>query len=475
MVRNDSRPHREGLPEKHSAVIRELVVPIMRAGRIVAIVGVGNKPTDYTDQDVAIVSHLGDVAWVVVERKVAEHAREDSETRYRAAAEALREVDRNRTQFLAMLSHELRNPLAPIKSSLYVLGRAVPGGDQAQRAQEVIDRQVGQLSLLVDDLLDATRISSGKVHLKLERLDLNDLVRRTGEDHLPLFEKNGVRLEVTLAANPLIVKADRARITQVVGNLLNNAAKFTGQGGSTRVSVARDEGKGQAVVHVADTGVGMSPEILGRLFERFTQADRTLDRSKGGLGLGLALVKGLVEMHCGEVSAHSAGPGQGAEFIVRLPLDDVQVVAKTEASAAERHARRVLVIEDNVDAADSLGEALELSDHEVEVAYSGSEGLEKAYRFKPNVVLCDIGLPGMDGYEVARAFRSDETLKRTYLVALSGYALPDDLERAADAGFDRHLAKPPSLEKLEELFAEAPERSTDTPTEAPTPSPAPMH
>jgi two-component system CheB/CheR fusion protein len=464
VIRNDgpSSPHREGLLEGPAAVGRELVVPIIRSDQVVAIVAVGNRPTDYTDQDVVVVSHLADVTWVVVERMIAERAREESERLYREAAEALREVDRNRTQFLAMLSHELRNPLAPIKSSLYILDRAVPGGDQAKRAQVVIDRQVGQLSRLVNDLLDATRISSGKVQLKLERTDLNEVVRRTVEDHRSVFEKNGVQLEVTSAEVPAIVMADWARIAQVIGNLLNNAAKFTGRGGSTRVSVARDEGARQAVVCVADTGVGISPEILGRLFERFTQADRTLDRSAGGLGLGLALVKGFVELHGGEVSANSAGPGQGSEFIVRLPLDAVQVVAKSEVPVAERHARRVLVIEDNVDAADSLGEALELNDHEVEVAYTGPEGLLKARQFKPDVVLCDIGLPGMDGYEVARAFRSDEVLKGIFLVALSGYALPEDLERSASAGFHRHIAKPPSLEGLEALLEKVPHHSAGT-------------
>jgi two-component system CheB/CheR fusion protein len=395
----------------------------------------------------------------ISERREIEAARAESDGHYREAAEALREADRHRTQFLAMLSHELRNPLAPIKNSLYILDRAEADGDQAKRARAVIDRQVGQLSRLIDDLLDATRISSGKVRLKLELLD-----------------QNGVHREARLAAGPVVVKADWARIAQVVGNLLTNAAKFTGRGGNTRVSVSRD-GMGGAEVHVADTGMGMSPEILGRLFEPFTQADRTLDRSRGGIGLGLALVKGFVDLHCGEVSAHSAGPGQGAEFIVRLPLDVVQDVAKakdkakTEPSAAERRPRRVLIIEDNVDAADSLREALELNHHEVEAAGTGSEGLEKAHRFKPDVVLCDIGLPGMDGYEVARAFRSDEALKGTFLVALSGYALPDDLERAANAGFHRHLAKPPSMEKLEDLLAEAPQRPQDKPARTRTSRP----
>ena len=397
----------------------------------------------------------------ISERRGIEAAREESERHYHEAAEALREADRNRTQFLAMLSHELRNPLAPIKNSLYILDRAVAGGDQAKRAQAVIARQVEQFSRIIDDLLDTTRILSGKVQLKLKLLDLNEVVRQTVEDHRSVFEQNGVHLEASLAARPVVVKADWARMAQVVGNLLTNAAKFTERGGNTRVSVGRD-GMGGAEVHVADTGMGMSPEILGRLFEPFTQADRTLDRSRGGIGLGLALVKGFVELHRGEVSAHSAGPGQGAELIVRLPLDIVQDVAKTEdktePSTAERRPRRVLIIEDNVDAADCLREALELNDHEVEAASTGPEGLEKAHRFKPDVVLCDIGLPGMDGYEVARAFRSDEALKGIFLVALSGYAGTKDLERAADAGFHRHLAKPLSIERLEDLLANVPHR-----------------
>jgi two-component system CheB/CheR fusion protein len=394
------------------------------------------------------------------ERRGIEEAREESDKRYREAAEALREADRNRTQFLVMLSHELRNPLAPIKSSLYILDRATAGGDQAKRAQEVIGRQVEQLSRIIDDLLDTTRISMGKVHLKRELLDLNEVVRETVEDHRSAFEQNGVHLEARLAPGPVVVKADWARIVQVVGNLLTNAAKFTERGGNTRVSVSRD-GMGGVQVHVADTGTGMSPETLGNLFEPFTQADRTLDRSRGGIGLGLALVKGFVELHSGEVSARSAGPGQGSEFIVRLPLDDVQDVAKTKPLAAERRPRRILIIEDNVDAADSLREALELNDHVVEAASTGREGLEKAHRFKPDVVLCDIGLSGMDGYEVARAFRSDQALKGTFLVALTGYSLPEDLERAANAGFHLHVAKPLSIENLEELLAKAPQRPPD--------------
>ncbi|HEY3451604.1 MAG TPA: PAS domain S-box protein [Myxococcales bacterium] len=368
------------------------------------------------------------------------------------ANEQLVEVDRRKNEFLATLSHELRNPLAPIKNSIYVLERAEPGGDQARRAQAVIDRQVSQLARLVDDLLDVTRISRNKVHLKYEKIDLNEIVRRTVEDHRSLFDQAGIRLEATFAPNPVIVSADWARLAQAIGNLLANAAKFTPKGGTTQVEVARDGARRLAMVRVADTGAGMSGETLARLFQPFAQADRTLDRSKGGLGLGLALVKGLVEMHCGEVTAHSLGHGQGSEFRVWLPLDASAAVAAPVGPAERRRPRRLLIIEDNVDSADSLREVLTLEGHLVEVAYSGPEGLERARLFKPDLVLCDIGLPEMDGYQVARAFRADEALKAMHLVALSGYAMPEDLDRAAQSGFERHLAKPPSPEKIEETL-----------------------
>ncbi len=237
---------------------------------------------------------------------------------------------------------------------------------------------------------------------------------------------------------------------------MQNAAKFTSKGGCTRVSVAVESR--EAVVRVADDGVGMSGETLERLVQPFAQAEQSIDRSKGGLGLGLALARGLVELHGGTVSARSEGLGRGTEMIVRLPMDTgaALAVAATRTSAA-RVRRRVLIVEDNEDAADSLSEALSFGDHEVAVAYNGPDAIAKAREFRPDVVLCDIGLPGMDGYEVARAFRADDALKETFLVALTGYALPEDLQRAADAGFERHLPKPPSLEKLEETLASLPE------------------
>jgi two-component system, chemotaxis family, CheB/CheR fusion protein len=374
-------------------------------------------------------------------------------TARRRAEEALRESDRRKTEFMALLSHELRNPLAPISNSVYILERAVPGSEQARRAIAVINRQVGQLAHLVDDLLDVTRISLNKVQLERERLELNEVVRRTMEDHRSLFEHAEVNVELAPAAQPLFIRGDRARLAQLVGNLLQNAAKFTGHGGTVTVSLASDSVAGNAVIRFADTGMGMAPDVLARLFQPFVQADTTLNRGKGGLGLGLALVKGLAELHGGDVAAHSAGLGQGTEFVVRLPLD----VAKADepqpaAPKPETSPRRVLIIEDNVDAADSLREALDCSGHHVSVAYNGPDGIDRARAFKPDVVLCDVGLPGMSGYDVARAFRADAALRSTHLVALTGYAQAEDRQRAADAGFDGHIAKPMSLKKIEDVL-----------------------
>ncbi len=375
----------------------------------------------------------------------------------RAANLRLAEDDRRKNEFLAVLSHELRNPLAPIRNSLYILEHAAPGGDRARRAQAVIDRQASQLARLVDDLLDVTRITRNKIEIQHQRLDLNEVVRSTLEDQRSQFEDGEVELRLSAAADRVFVNGDWNRLSQAVGNLLQNAGKFTGRGGSVTVSVSAESPSGQAVIRVADTGLGIAPDVLPRLFQPFMQADSTLDRSKGGLGLGLALVKGLVELHGGTVSARSDGLGKGAEFVVRLPLDRSRPPdAVAPSTSREPSPRRVLIIEDNVDAAVSLREALELGGHVVEVAHGGPDGLAKARGFHPEVVLCDIGLPGMDGYEVGRRFRADKATKGAFLVALTGYVLPEDLQRAQKAGFELQLAKPPDMEQLQEILATLP-------------------
>lgn len=381
-----------------------------------------------------------------LEQRVAERTRE-----LQRANQRLEQTDRRKNDFLATLSHELRNPLAPISNSLHVLDRATPGGDQARRAKEVLDRQVAHLSHLVNDLLDITRVSRNKIQLQRQVADLCEVVQRSVEDQRTLFEQHEITLEADIPTEPIIAQLDVTRVTQVVGNLLQNAAKFTKPGGLTRVSVERDS-RISAIVRVRDTGVGIAAEILDNLFQPFTQADSTLERSEGGLGLGLALVKALIGLHGGEVSASSEGLGKGAEFLIRLPVEDRPLVqSRVRPERAARQPRRVLVIEDNVDAADSLRDVLELVGHTVAVAYDGHDGIARAREFCPDIVFCDIGLPGTDGYQVARTLRADPGLAHTCLIALSGYALPEDVHRAVAAGFDRHLAKPPNMEQVQEF------------------------
>jgi len=397
------------------------------------------------------------VGFDVTERKRAEAELHASVTAQQRLVAKLRENDRRKNDFIAVLSHELRNPLSAIRSGLYVLERAVPGSDQARRATGIVDRQVTQLARLVDDLLDVSRITQGKIQLQRAPLDLDGLVRAAVDDHQAVFASRGVRLEVTLAGAPVIVRGDAARLTQVIGNLLHNAAKFTAAGGLTRVSVARDLASARAVLRVADTGAGIDPTMVEQMFQPFAQGERTLARSMGGLGLGLTLVKGLVELHGGEVSVHSEGEGRGAEFLVRLPLDGPAegMTASSAGAAAAGAARRVLVIEDNVDAAETLAALIELEGHLVKVAGDGATGIRIARELCPDIVLCDLGLPDMSGYDVARELRCDESLRATLLVALSGYAAPEDVARAHAAGFDQHLAKPVALDRLRSVLAAA--------------------
>ncbi len=392
----------------------------------------GGRP----EYEIAIIEDIED-------RKRAEQA-------LRLANERLVEADRRKDEFLGMLSHELRNPLAPIRNALFVLDHAQPEGQQARRAKDIVTRQVTHLTRLVDDLLDVTRIARGKIELRQEELELGALVRRTAEDYRPLMQDRGLDLAVRIPPGPIPVKGDPARLTQVFGNLLNNAAKFTPAGGRVELTLGTEGGR--AVAHVRDTGPGIAPELLPSLFQPFTQGKQTLARSEGGLGLGLSLVKGLVALHGGEVSV-STGE-RGADFAVSLALAHPAAIrpdpAQARASAGGAH-HRVLVVDDNRDAAESLGELVRMLGHEVELAYDGPSALAQADRTHPDLVLCDIGLPGMDGYQVARELRArqDGDLR---LVALSGYAQPEDVDRALEAGFDAHVAKPPDPEQLARLL-----------------------
>jgi len=374
-------------------------------------------------------------------------------TEQRRMVQELREADQRKSDFIAVLSHELRNPLAAIRLSLDVMEYGAPGSEEAVGARQIIDRQVGQLVHLIDDLLDVTRVTQNKIQLQRHRLDLNEVVRGTVDDNRRHLERDGVRVDAKLASAPIYVDADGVRIAQVLTNLLANAVMHTPPGGTATVSVSSDPA-GAAVLRVTDSGVGIDPALLPRLFEPFMQAEVPVARSGGGLGLGLALVKGLVELHGGRVSASSAGKGHGAEFVVSLPLANEVAGAARAATPASglRARRRVLVIEDAPDVAVAMRLVLEMDGHEVTVAHNGPDGVAAALALRPEVVLCDIGLPGMDGYAVARTMRADPVLREAFLVALSGYTQDADVRRARAAGFDEHLAKPASVDKVRRIL-----------------------
>jgi signal transduction histidine kinase/ActR/RegA family two-component response regulator len=381
--------------------------------------------------------------------KAAEQARQESEERCRAIAQRLEEADRRKDEFLGVLSHELRNPLAPIRNALHLLACARDDPARAARARDVIDRQIRHLSRLVDDLLDVTRITRGRVELQRVPVDFARIVRDTVEDHRAGSEAAGVRIVLQLPPAPVTIEGDPTRLAQILGNLLINSVKFTPRGGMVTVRL-EEEPPGSALLRVRDTGEGIDPDVLARIFEPFSQADRSLARTRGGLGLGLALVKGLVELHGGTVTVASAGRGAGAEVSVRLPCARAlpSTPEPTRRATAPRNAH-VLVVEDNIDAAQTVGEALELEGMTVALAGDGTAGLAAARRMRPDLVICDIGLPGdLDGYDVARAIRSDPILRDTPLIALTGYAGPEDRARAREAGFDLHLGKPTGIDDL---------------------------
>ena len=356
--------------------------------------------------------------------------------------EQIREADRRKDEFLGMLAHELRNPLGPIYNCLQLQKIMPPGDPRGASISETLERQVRHMSRLIDDLLDATRLAHGKILLRTERCDLAGIVSQTSEDYRRTIEAGGLHLKLDLPTRPIFVDGDPTRLAQVVGNLLHNANKFSHPGGEIRVVLTAENGA--ARLSIADQGIGIEPAMLGQIFDVFRQAEQGLDRSRGGLGLGLALVRGLAELHGGRVEATSRGHNQGAEFGVWLPMVETPANKTREGGLAASPAAplRILLIEDNIDAAESARMLLAHQGHSVEIAFDAEGGLTKARLAIPDVILCDIGLPGMDGYQVIRRIREDNLLSTVYAVALTGYGRDSDKELAIGSGFDLHLTKP---------------------------------
>jgi len=382
-----------------------------------------------------------------------DHKRMEEELHQRA--EALARADRDKDEFLAVLAHELRNPLAPISYALHLLDEQGLSESARQHTRRIVERQVGRLARLIDDLLDVSRIRTGKVELRRDPIELGALVAHTVEIARPVFEERGHELSVSLPEEPVWLEADPVRLEQVLSNLLNNAIKFTEDGGT--ISIAAERQAHEIILRVKDTGVGITPDLLPRIFDLFTQGDRSLDRSRDGLGIGLTLSRRLVELHGGTIEAHSEGLGKGSEFVVRLPAL-LQVSPPGDAPAAagaappELRPLRVLVVDDSEDTAEMMTALLEMDGHEIQVAHSGPAALETAAAFRPDVVLLDIGLPGLDGYQVAQRLREDPTLKDVTLIAASGYGQEADLHRSREVGFDRHLVKPVDPRELREIL-----------------------
>lgn len=432
-----------------------------------------------------VVRPNGEIGWLLSRGEVTKDAEGRPEklfgalvdvTERRVREEAVRAADRRKTEFLAVISHELRNPLAALRNGLTVLERVPSGTDAAFRASSVIRRQTDQLARLVDDLLDISRINLDEVELRRARLDAREVVVRTCEDMAPSFEQHGVRLQRILPPSPVWIEADPVRLAQMVGNLLHNALKFTPGGGRVAIEVRRAAG---CEIRVVDTGAGIEPMDLERIFDPFAQVARAAGSQTGGFGVGLALVRKLAALHGGSVSARSDGPGTGAEFVIALPSEAAPTPAPRAASkngsrsvsdgptlggdparprapsSAPRPPVSVLIIEDNEDAAETLSMLLELDGHDVRHAATGRAGLDAATDRPPDVVICDIGLPDLSGYEVIRALRASPLSRRPFAIALTGYAQGEDRKQALEAGFDAHMAKPPALSELRAMVNDA--------------------
>ena len=420
--------------------------PLVKDGRLVAMMAVHQaEPRAWSGTDAALVEDVVERSWAHIERV--------------RASDELRAMDRRKDEFLATLAHELRNPLAPIRTGLQVL-KLAPSGPGAERAREMMDRQLAHMVRLIDDLMDISRISRGKLELRRESIALRAVLENAIEASRPLIEAMGHELVVRLPERAVTTMGDLTRLAQVVSNLLDNSAKYTPRGG--RIELSTEVTAGSVRIRVVDNGTGIAADVLPQVFDLFSQANRTLNRGRGGLGIGLSLARRLTELHGGAVTGASAGAGLGSTFTVRLPIEEpssAQLPAAAPAAPLRPAGRRILVVDDNVDGAEMLATMLELGGHEARVAHDGPEALAVARELRPEMVFLDLGLPGMDGYEVARQLRADDELKGAVLVALTGWGSADDKRRTKEAGFDRHLTKPVATALVDQLIAELSERA----------------
>jgi signal transduction histidine kinase/CheY-like chemotaxis protein len=422
---------------------REIVVERPDGSRVTALAH-ANPLRDEGGRLCGAVNVLIDIS----ERKVAE--------------EVLRTTNRYKDEFLATLAHELRNPLAPLRNAIQILNLRVPASPDTTSALSVIDRQMKQMTRLIDDLMDLSRITRDKLELQKKHVKLADVVHVALETSQPLIEAGGHRFTLQMPGEPITLEADAPRLTQVVSNLLNNAAKFTPRGGHITLRVER-EGD-EAVLRVRDTGIGIPPETLPLIFEMFTQADHTLERTRGGLGVGLTLVRRLVELHGGAVEASSEGRNLGAEFVIRLPAGRKPSTRARSDSASDREAPsmslRILVVDDNVDSAATMAELLAMYGHDVRTAFDGLQALDEMDAFKPDVVVLDIGMPKMNGYTVAKRIRERKDVPQPLLIAVTGWGQDEDRMRSKAAGFDHHLVKPVDPSDLVALLCARPAGQT---------------
>jgi PAS domain S-box-containing protein len=393
---------------------------------------------------------------LLLARKVAENelnARLTAENKLREINEQLKLADRRKDEFLATLAHELRNPLAPMRNVLEIFKLKIGNESSESWAISVLDRQLHQLTHLIDDLMDISRITQGRMELRRQAVDLRTILLVATEDVHGMMEAASHKFEVDLPQDGMIVDVDSTRITQVIANLLTNAAKYTPEGGRIVLRAEREEN--EAVVSVSDTGIGIPKESLATIFDMFSQVSSALERSQGGLGIGLALVRGLVHLHGGSVSVTSEGVGRGSKFTIRLPLTEAATkIDSSELSKTNVQPFRILVIDDNIDAAQSMTMALELLGYNAQAAHNGLAGLRSAEEFMPDAILLDIGLPDLNGYEVARRIRCSPRGKDMFLIATTGWGQEADKQLALDAGFDCHLTKPVDLKKLQEFLVQ---------------------